>query len=68
MDEKLTVDVDTVVYFDWKHQREVGERKILKTLSDIYQRKNFAEKGLSSKVCKFFCFLSAVKLTADFAD
>lgn len=44
MDEKLTVDVDTVVYFDWEHQREVGERKILKTLSDIYQRKNFAEK------------------------
>lgn len=41
MDEKLTVDIDTVVYFDWEHQREVGERKILKTLSDIYQRKNF---------------------------
>lgn len=44
MDEKLTVDIDTVVYFDWEHQREVGEKKKLKTLSDIYQRKNFAEK------------------------
>ena len=53
MDEKLTVDVDTVVYFDWEHQREVGERKILKTLSDIYQRKNFAEKlKQNPRVCE----------------
>lgn len=44
MDEKLTVDVDTVVYFDWEHQREVGERKILKKPKQYLPRKRYCRK------------------------